>query len=285
MILSTKHLLTTISEEIKFNKEFDTYFTLYMGQVNPIISDSKVKNLDDYAIWIDPNDIKKADDLDDDYAFNTYISGTFYVYNLVTKEHTKIFTDDREMFLTDECLDLMKKGKGFIKFKDMDEDTILFDMVIMNNELTKPLYSLQNVLNTGKENIKSYHEMTQRLIELLVEANIGAMALSVEILVNRVIRKDPDDDFRRPDFRKKDIGKYQLYTVLKALENNKSPIVGLASQNIKRQLLSDDLVTRKTGTSHLDPFAKKETSTKRLKEIHNILFDENGRRKNQDYIL
>ena len=36
----------------------------------------------------------------------------------------------------------MKKGKGLIYFKDLDDDIKLFEMVIMNQELTKPLYDL-----------------------------------------------------------------------------------------------------------------------------------------------
>lgn len=98
--------------------------------------------MDDWAIWIDPNDLQKSDELDDDSSFNTFINGKFYVQNLVTKEYIEIHAmDDREMYLTEEALELLKIGKGFIKFKDMSEETTLFELVIMNNELTKPLYA------------------------------------------------------------------------------------------------------------------------------------------------
>ena len=119
---------------------------------------------------------------------------SFFVQNLVTKESIEIRSlEEREMFLTEECLELMKKGKGYIKFKDMEESTTLFELSIMNNELTKPLYNMINLLNsnTGKTN---YHEMCQEFVELLVDAGIGAMAISGEVIINRMIRKDPDDD-------------------------------------------------------------------------------------------
>ena len=146
MILSTKHLLTTVSEKIEFNDAFYDFFQLYAGEVNPIFNNDNIDNLDDYAIWIDPDNILKSEELDEDSSFNTYIMSTFDVINLKTKEVTKISSlDEREMYLTDECLDLMKKGKGYIKFKDMDETTTLFEIVIMNNELTKPLYMLSAI--------------------------------------------------------------------------------------------------------------------------------------------
>ena len=274
MILSTKHLLTTISEAIEFNDNFYKFFSITAGEVNPILANDNVENLDEWAIWIDPNDIQKSDEMDDDSFFNTYINGKFYVYNTKTKDYIEIFSkDEREMYLTDECLELMKKGKGFIKFKDMDENTSLFELVIMNNELTKPLYDLIDLLNKSKKDDvhMTYNQMAQKFTELLLQAGIGAMALSGEIIINRLIRQDPDETFSRPDFSKTDIGDYQIYTILKALEYNKSPLIGLSSQNIKRQLLSDDIVTKKSGTSYIDAFFKVDTPTDRLREIHEIV--------------
>lgn len=273
MILSTKHLLTTVSEKITFNEDFYKFFTMTAGEVNPIINNTVVDNLDDWAVWIDPNELCKSDELDNDSSFNTYIAGRFYVQNLVTKEYKEICTtEEREMFLTEECLELMKKGKGFIKFKDMEEDTTLFEIVIMNNELTKPLYELIDLLNKANRDVEmGYADMAARFTQLLLDAKIDAMALAGELIINRLLRNDPDDDFNRPDFSQKEIPPYQIYTVLKALENNKSAFIGLASQDIKRQLLSDDIVTKKTGSSYLDPFFKKETSTKRLQDIRKII--------------
>lgn len=274
MILSTKHLLTTVSERIEFTDEFYKFFSMTAGEINPILNNDMIDDLDNWAIWIDPNDIMKSDELDSDSSFNTYVQSKFYVQNLVTKESILIASkDDREMFLTEESLELMRKGKGYIKFKDMSEDTSLFQLIIMNNELTKPLYTLMDLLNTAKKDGPqlTYSEMAQRFTELLLEAKIGAMALSGELIINRLIRKYPDDDFERPDFTDDEVPPYQIYTVLKALENNKSALIGLSSQDIKRQILSDDLITKKDGVSYIDPFFKKDTSTKRLKDINKIL--------------
>jgi hypothetical protein len=272
MVLSTKHLLTTISEKIEFNPDFYRFFSMTAGEINPILNNNEVTDLDNWAVWIDPNTIQKSDELDDDSSFNTYISGKFYVYNMVTKELVEIHTmDEREMFMTDECIDLMKKGRGYIRFKDMDEDTALFELVIMNNELTRPLYRLMDLLNTSKKDSDekvTYHWMAQTFTELLLESGIGAMALSGELIINRMLRNDPDEDFSRPDFTEDEVPDYQIYTILKALEFNASPLIGLASQNIKKQLMSDDLVTKKHGQSYIDSFFRKTTPTSRLIEMH-----------------
>lgn len=132
-ILSAKHLLTTISERIQFNDDFDRFFNLCAGEINPIISESTVEDLDDWAIYIEKDSIQKSVELDDDSSFNNYIETGFYVMNTVTKEKIWIHTDEgKEIYLTDECLSLLKRN--MIKFKDLSDDTTLFEMIIMNGQ-------------------------------------------------------------------------------------------------------------------------------------------------------
>lgn len=272
-VLSIKHLLTTVSEQIVFNKDFYKFFNIVAGGIHPLLDTTEIDDLDNWAIWINPSDLKKSDEMDSDSFFNTYIEGKFYVENMITKEVIEIKSEDnREMFLTEECLTLMKKNRGYIKFKDMDDDTVLFELIIVNNELTRPLYELMDLLNKSRKKGETitYQDMAQKMTELLVDSGIDAMSVAGELIINRLIRKDPDETFERPDFSKEDIGDYQIYTLLKALRNNKSPLIGLASQDIKLQLLSDD-ITKKHGSSYIDPFYKQKTSTKRLKDIHKYL--------------
>ena len=164
-----------------------------------------------------------------------------------------------------------------MRFRDMDENTVLFSLVIFNNELTRPLYQLMDLLNKSNKDSNgdmSYSEMCQTFTELLLDANIKAMAVAGEVIINRLIRKDPDTDFERPDFTRKNLGPYKILTVRSALENNKSPLIGISSQNVKRQLLSDDTVDKKTGTSYIDPLFRTKTSTKKLMNLHNELMTE-----------
>ena len=64
-ILSAKHLLATDSEKIEFNEEFDKYFQLVVDEISPWIDDNpNIENPEDYAIYVDPASIKKADEFD-----------------------------------------------------------------------------------------------------------------------------------------------------------------------------------------------------------------------------
>lgn len=272
MILSTKHLLTTVSEKISFNDDFHRFFRLYCGEIIPLTAEEAIPDIDDWAVWVDPTTIQRSDDLDEDSSFNSYVLGGFYVQNMKTGEVIQIKTDEgRELYLTDELIDLVKKGHGYAKFSEMTEFTTLFKIIIMNNELTKPLYSLMNLLNNSKSTSNgtiTYHEMAQKFTELLLDAGIKATALSGELIINRLIRNDPDVDYDRPDFSKEDIDKYKIVNVLNAIEYNKSPLLGLAGQNLKRQLLSDALVTTKDSPSYIDAYFKKKTSTENFIRKH-----------------
>lgn len=268
-ILSTKHLLTTKSEEIKFNAPFYRFFSITSDEINPIINDTEETNIDDWVIIINKSDLRKNDEMDSDEGFNTYIcDGSFIVRNLSTGEEYKLQEENqKDIFLTDDSIQLMKKGKGQIYFKHMDDDTVLFIITIMNNELTKPLYELMNLINSDKKSTvdRNINDLSQKMLELFVESKIDASAASSEIIINRLIRCE-DDVFERPNFASPRIPKYKIVTVAKALEKNKSPLVGLSYQFIKRQLLDDDTINKKTSTSYLDPFFKEKLSTKKRKE-------------------
>ena len=271
-ILSTKHLLTTDSEVIKFNAEFYNFFTIIGGEINPIINENQnVPNIDDYAIFIDPNDMMKMEEMDNDSLYNTLIyNGRFSIQNVEDPEEPLITiqTDiEKEIFITEDTLKLMKKGKGLIYFKDLDDDVKLFEMTILNNELTKPLYELMNLINLEKKDniVESIDTMSQKYMELLIDSKIDASIVSAELIINRLIRS-VEDMYRRPDFSKETLEPYQIFTVRRALEKNASPLIGISFENIKRQFTSDELYDIRTSPSYIDVFYKKEISTTNLKK-------------------
>lgn len=267
-ILSTKHLLTTSSEKIEFDGDFDKFFTINSDEINPIINESEIDDLENWAISINKDDLMKDDEMDDDEGFNTYIQdGKFTMVNTKTGEIRPIQEKNKkDIFLTDDALQLMKKYKGYIPFKAMDDDMVLFVITILNNELTKPLYELMNLINRDKGSTveRSINAIAQRFIELLVESKIGASAVAAEIIINRLIRKE-DCIYDRPDFSSPRMPKYKIVTMAKALEWNRSPLVGLSYQYIKRQLLNDNLLTDKYEPSYLDPFFKETIDTRKRK--------------------
>ena len=156
-ILSTKHLLTTNSEVIEFNSDFYNFFTILGGEINPIINDNKnVKDIEKYAIYIDPEDIIKLEEQDYDSLFNSCISnGRFYIRDISKPDKEDIVIQaegEKEIFLSETALELMKKGKGLIYFKDLDDDIKLFEMVInimvtyTSNSILRNLFNCWDIL-------------------------------------------------------------------------------------------------------------------------------------------
>ena len=276
-ILSTKHLLTTNSEAITFNEEFYKFFTIIGGEINPLINDNiDVEDIENYAIYINPDDLVKMDEQDYDGMYNTCISnGRFYIRNIEDKKAEDIeikCEGDKEIFLTDDALEFMKAGKGLIYFKDIDDDVKLFEMVILNKELTKPLYDLMNLLNklNTDEIVETIDTISQKFLDLLIESKIDANSIASELIINRLIRSC-EHQYDRPDFTKEKLEPYNIYTVSKALERNKSPLIGISFQNIKRQFLSDELYEERDGESFIDAFYQKEIPTTNLKKYAEIV--------------
>ena len=144
-ILSAKHLLNTNSEKIEFNSDFYKFFTIVGGEINPNVNENMdVPNIEDYAIFIDPDDISKVEEFDDDSLFNTVISnGRFYIRNIVDSEEPDIVIqadNEKEIYISEDASTMLKAGNNMIRFADLDDEVKLFEVVIMNNELTKPLY-------------------------------------------------------------------------------------------------------------------------------------------------
>lgn len=170
--------------------------------------------------------------------------------------------------------------KNLIRFSDLDDSIKLFEIVIMNNELTKPLYELMDLINSKKknesdENInESIDSVCNKFLDLLIEANIDASLVAAEIIINRLIR-DPFNPYVRPDFGKDERPLCEVYTVKKSLKNNPSPTVSMSFQDLKSQILSDDLFTIRNAPSYLDSFYKINLSTENLKKYGEMVNDPN----------
>ena len=275
-ILSTKHLLTTISELIAFNDDFYKFFLLIGGsEINPNVNENPyVENITDYVIYIDPDDLITTDDDEIDISDGACIgNGRIYIRNLKDPDAEDIVItpkEEKEIFVTEAAMNILEKNKGVIPFVELDDDFKLFEMEITNKELTKPLYELMGLLNKNRPVDSPYNtinEMGQKLLDVLIEAKIDAHAIAVEILLNRLIRS-VEDIYHRPDFTVdswEDLEPYNIVTMNYALENNKSPLLGLSFQYIKRQILSDDLYDERNEPSYIDPFYWEDIPTDTLK--------------------
>lgn len=269
-ILSAKHLLNTNSEKIEFNSDFYKFFTITGGEIYPNINENEsILNIEDYGIYINPDDISKVEEFDEDSLFNTVISnGKFYIRNIVDSEEPDIVIqaeNEKEIYITEDASTMLKSGNGIIRFADLTDEDKLFEVVIMNNELTKPLYDIMSLINRqNKDDIDDdIDTICNKFLGLIIEAKINAGVIATELIINRLIRS-ANNIFERPDFSKDTVEPYQILTVSKALEKNPSPMIGLSFQNLKRQLLSNELFEERNEPSYMDAYFKTEIPTENL---------------------
>ena len=300
-ILSTKHLLTTNSEKITANE--NPFVEIRGGGIYPIGDERQLDNIDDYAIVILPEDIRKEEEFDYDSMYNTYIyNGRFFIRNL-KKPGEKMFEikiepeieSEKELYIAEEYLSYFMKKGNTLKFKDIEDfDIPIFETIINNNELTKPLYDLMNLLDTT-EKTKYYNTISsfsQKMAEIFVSAGFNTNLASCECMVNRLIRcSNPDDPsaiYCRPDFSQSILEPYEIIPIKKALEYHPSPLIGISSQYVKRQLTKHDLFKYRNESSYMDPLFKEDVSTQPFKDYweyqekvinNSIMYNEDG-----DYI-
>lgn len=268
-ILSTKHLLETFSEIIKFNDNFYKFFSLVGGEIMPVLQlEDEDKDIDDYAIYINPDDINKVDEYEDDSLFNNFLADAkFVVRNINNSKEPDIpiELEDKELFISKDVMKDIYKNNGYIYFSELNEDMKLFEINIQNKELTKPLYDLMDLINKKKDNeSETLDSMLQQFLDLMVTAKISASIVAGEVIINRLIR-DVDNQYERPDFSQPILPKYQIKTVKNALTKNKSPLIGLSSEGLRKQLLDDDLYGVRYETSYVDPLFKEVISMDKLK--------------------
>ena len=268
-ILSTKHLLETFSEIIKFNDNFYKFFTLIGGEIMPVLQvEDEDKDIDDYAIYINPEDINKVDEYEDDSLFNNFLPDAKFVIRNINnpkEEDIPIELEDKELFISKDVMKDIYKNNGYIYFSELNEDMKLFEINIQNKELTKPLYDLMNLINKKKDNEnETIDTMLQQFLDLMVTAKISAAIVAGEVIINRLV-KDVNDPYVRPDFSQEIMPKYQIKTVKNALTKNKSPLIGLSSEGLKKQLLDDELYNTRYEESYVDPLFRETISMKRLK--------------------
>lgn len=263
-VLSTKHLLVTKSERIEFSDTFHRYFTLDGEEIKLL---DGVKDAKDLMISIDPDDIQKVEEMDDDSTYNNYIdSGKFNIVNTKTGEIAEVRVENnKKIYIRTEMSEVMDANNGMIPLSELDEETPIFEISIQNSELTKPFYDLIALLDS--ENRKDMDDVTidsisNRFLDILVEAGLNVPIAAGEITLNRLCRK-PDNVRKRPNFGKAKLPPYKFYGVSKVVENNASPTVGLIFEQLQRQLIRLDMDERRS-TSYIDPFFKELVSTEPL---------------------
>ena len=188
----------------------------------------------------------------------------------------------KELYITSNIIKSIRNNNGVIKFKDLEEDAPIFEVIILNNELTKPLYELISLLDSEKKETiedSTIDTFSQRFLDIIIESGIGASMVAAEIVMNRLIRES-DNVMDRPDFSQEKMPDYNIYTIRKILRNNESITIGLGFENLKAQLLNPNVFQR-TAPSYMDAYFKEELPTEILKKFE----QDEPKRKQMDYYL
>lgn len=265
-ILSSKHMLTTISENIEFNEEAYNYFSLHANEVMITKEKSVEGNL-----LIKLEDIINIEDPIENGP--TKLIHSFYVQTRKGELIEIKELDEKELMIAPELEDIIdgllsdkrkkiaRKNKGYVTvpFGEISHTDRLFLIEISNNELTGPLHDIKDILGKedtrNKKGIKTPDDMAQELMRLLETSGIGAVSVHTEILISALIRSASDPDLlQRPDFNDyAGIRDIKIMTLQRALINNPSVIVSLSFSRIRSQL--HNMTTyKKRESSYLDDF-------------------------------
>lgn len=266
-VLSAKHHLTSNTNEIKFNEEFDMYLRMDANFI-VLSEDIDSERIADLKLIIYMDDISKEEEYDDK-DYNDYL----YRFSIFDKKYNTEFDiieeNKQSLYITPALKHLLKRksrkrdGKYILDLKHIIYDTYssgddddfsdgfpLFNVIISNNELTKPLKDLTELLDRKKRlGCETIDEMVQTALDLMIEGQIRRQLVHMELIIRNLLR-DADDVLKRPDFTNKDL-RYQILTVTTSLLKNPSLYVTLSFQDLRRQL-ENPLTYRKVQSSLVD---------------------------------
>jgi len=278
-ILSTKHLLFTAANRISYNKAFSKYFIFSSGDVylkdrdafgNDVnLNDLYIRIEDDNVIPVNKNDMVGYN------TFGNHVESPFYIYNAKTKEYIAIeITNYESMFIDATSMKQFKficdktTGKYYyeISFNTISAELEgrLLSVDIKNNGAIDVLFMIMDLVNKNASKYENYHDLAQDFFEKLIDAGIRTRHVQAEIILNRLIR-NPENLYERPAFDQFQEPASVILTLNKALLNTKAPTVALSYQEVKRQILNDQLFDEKHGSSYLDAQWSDTIDTRRLK--------------------
>ena len=278
-LLSAKHLLEVLIQKILWNEFFYTFFQVEVNAIK-IHEDFTAAALKGYELIINPDDIilvdndnisggTSDDDDDDSYIILEDDIGNYseYVDKFIIRspqgEEFEIFSQDSDsMYISTELNQIIRR-KAYNKedkivvpmnvlFDDEDESIIMFYIKVNNNELSKTMNDIINVINkAGITSKKTKEEAIQDLVDLCIEGDVDVDAVHLEVLLSNQL-VNPENILEKVNWNVPNAA-YRLITLNQALTNNPSIIISLLYQDIHKTLYSP-LSFAKRGPSFFDLF-------------------------------
>lgn len=240
-ILSTKHLLTTNSEQLKFTEPFYRFFIL---DANKFKLDPECKeNLDNWFLRIYDDDLEEFD-FRGEADFNSY-TDKMYLVNKRTKDELLIreTNKDQFMYIYSDIMSMFTKSKDKdaveLSLSKLDDEDYVAIIIIENNELTRPLKNIMRLLDRKDHfDCNTIDELVNKMSDLLIECNHKLDLVHAECIMRSII-KDRTNILAQPHFEDPNRGEdYQILTVTAALLNNPSLTTSLSFQDLGKQVIN-----------------------------------------------
>ena len=280
--LSAKHLLETNIKKLKWCAEFKNFFDIE-GNALKLQPDIEVKN---FYLLIDPDDLDMDSRLDSDSDFDDDIdtgNASSDIYNeYVTKfiiaskagEEIEIHTEDFDrLYLSSELNSVIRKratndnDRLSIPLSAIGDD-YMFYVVIHNNELSKTMEDLMDIINKN-DITKSMDkdQLLQRFVDTTIEGDLYISSTHCEVILSNQLR-DKEEVLDKPDWSVPN-AEYQIFTLNDALNNNPSIIITMMYQRLSK-VLYNPLSFKKRGASFIDLFFM-ENPTEHLAKTTEII--------------
>ena len=262
ILLSAKHLLESAIVKMHWT---DGFFDLFNVDYNHILLKEDM-NWKGYKLifeepWTDDDD-DEGEYLGDDYM-TSYITNFKIIFpdgrELEISTYSSSEKDSDNIYLHQDLMNYMDKvdmsTEGYYEFdmlKLSQNVNILFVVDVKNNELSKTMKAIKNIID-NKKTTKSYniHNILEDFIKTNLQGNIKMNAVHFEVLLMNQIRSAMDI-LELPDWTNTD-EPYQILTLSESLNNNRSISVRLQASKIARALTHPHN-SRLTKPSNMDLF-------------------------------
>ena len=214
-------------------------------------------NAQSYTLIFNEEDMEESGDSEYAHSINKFkiVSRSGEVTNIEV---------EKELFISDylEGLIISKAvkdddGNYSLSMKDINkdnEDETLFFIEIENNELSKQLHDIINLIDQ-KDHLgtTTKDELMQKFYELVNEAGIHVDSVHLENIVREILR-NPYKLTERPDWSVPE-PPYEILRVSDAIMNSSSISTSLSFEKLKRQLYEPETYEKDTD-SFLDALFK-----------------------------
>lgn len=278
-LLSAKHLLESNVKKLSWCPAFPLFFDINFSSIR-LKEDAEFKK---YKFVIHQDAISSDNDEDDTdtdtvFNFNNYVT-EFTIVDPKGVEYFINTTDEDNMYFSVELDKMIKRkktdGDGYYVFSLEDlRDKNLFFIEVVNNELSRTLDRIKNVLNKKAEikKLVTKEAVTQELIDTIIEGGLTIDAIHLETILSHQC-VSAESILLEPEWQYIN-AEYRMVTLNERLRDNPSVTVSLMYKDINK-LLFYPLTFIKSKASVLDLFymTKPQNYMSMRPEVSNLVDD------------